>query len=242
MAAPPPGADAAGTVTVAFDALGAESGPRAVIDGVRAAASEGIGVRVFGRAADLGELDGAARGGGHRLRRAHRQRRGAGSRRPLPPGVLDRPRGRRRRRRRLRRAREPRLDRRDDDRRALRAEADPRRPASRPRRPVAGAGTGAARADARRRRERGRPALPSRPVRPPRLRLRRRRSSPSMRPGSRCSPSARRGRRAAPSSSRPTGPSPRRRGSTSPATSRAGICSIPRPTSSSPTASPATSS
>ena len=57
MAAPPPGADAAGTVTVAFDALGAESGPRAVIDGVSAAAGEGIGVRVFGRARDLDELN-----------------------------------------------------------------------------------------------------------------------------------------------------------------------------------------
>lgn len=43
-------------VTVAFDALGAEGGPAVVVEGVRAVAAEEIGVRVFGRAQDLGEL------------------------------------------------------------------------------------------------------------------------------------------------------------------------------------------
>jgi glycerol-3-phosphate acyltransferase PlsX len=46
-------------VVVAFDALGAEAGPRAVIEGVRAAAAEAIGVRVFGRRSELEELAGA---------------------------------------------------------------------------------------------------------------------------------------------------------------------------------------
>jgi fatty acid/phospholipid biosynthesis enzyme len=44
-------------VTVAFDALGAEGGPEVVIEGVRAVAAEGIGVRVFGRRDDLSTLD-----------------------------------------------------------------------------------------------------------------------------------------------------------------------------------------
>jgi glycerol-3-phosphate acyltransferase PlsX len=43
-------------VTVAFDALGAEAGPGVVVEGVSAAAAEGIGVRVFGRTAELSEL------------------------------------------------------------------------------------------------------------------------------------------------------------------------------------------
>jgi len=43
-------------VTVAFDALGAEAGPDAVVAGVAAAAADGIGVRAFGRIADLGDL------------------------------------------------------------------------------------------------------------------------------------------------------------------------------------------
>ena len=51
-----PGGAATGAVTVAFDALGAERGPDAVIPGVRAAASEGVAVRVFGRRAELAEL------------------------------------------------------------------------------------------------------------------------------------------------------------------------------------------
>lgn len=45
-------------VTVAFDALGAESGPDAVIEGVGIAAGEGIAVRVFGRTAELEALRG----------------------------------------------------------------------------------------------------------------------------------------------------------------------------------------
>ncbi len=52
----PPGAPPADRVTVAFDALGAEAGPEVVVEGVRAVAAEGIGVRVFGRTADLSEL------------------------------------------------------------------------------------------------------------------------------------------------------------------------------------------
>lgn len=43
-------------VVVAFDALGAEAGPDAVVAGVSAAAADEIGVRVFGRAAELGGL------------------------------------------------------------------------------------------------------------------------------------------------------------------------------------------
>jgi len=49
-----------GRTVVAFDALGAEAGPAAVVAGVSAAAADGIGVRVFGRAADLAELDAVA--------------------------------------------------------------------------------------------------------------------------------------------------------------------------------------
>lgn len=45
-------------VVVALDALGAEAGAEAVIAAVAAAAGDGIGVRVFGRAAELGELTG----------------------------------------------------------------------------------------------------------------------------------------------------------------------------------------
>lgn len=47
-------------VVVAFDALGAEAGPDAVVAGVSAAAAEGIGVRAFGRAAALADLEGTA--------------------------------------------------------------------------------------------------------------------------------------------------------------------------------------
>jgi glycerol-3-phosphate acyltransferase PlsX len=59
QAARPPGASpgqAIGPVTVAFDALGAEAGPEVIVEGVRAAASEGIGVRVFGRTRELSDL------------------------------------------------------------------------------------------------------------------------------------------------------------------------------------------
>ncbi len=45
-------------VVVAFDALGAEAGADAVVAGVAAAAADAIGVRVFGRAAELAQLDG----------------------------------------------------------------------------------------------------------------------------------------------------------------------------------------
>ena len=45
-------------VTIAFDALGAEAGPAAVVEGVEAAAADGIGVRVYGRSDDLSDLAG----------------------------------------------------------------------------------------------------------------------------------------------------------------------------------------
>jgi glycerol-3-phosphate acyltransferase PlsX len=44
-------------VVVAFDALGAEAGPDAVIAGVRAAAEDGLGVRAFGRRSELEALE-----------------------------------------------------------------------------------------------------------------------------------------------------------------------------------------
>ena len=122
------------------------------------------------------------------------------ARRALRARGLDRPRRRRRRRGRLRRARQPRLDRRDDDRGAVRAEADPRRcsgrrsPSQLPRpgreRPAAAA---------RRRRQRRRPRLPPRPVRLSRRRVRRGRARRRASRGSACSRSARRRRRGAPS-------------------------------------------
>ena len=49
-------APGAGRTTIAFDALGAEGGARAVVAGVSAAASQRIGVRVFGHTAELAEL------------------------------------------------------------------------------------------------------------------------------------------------------------------------------------------
>jgi phosphate acyltransferase len=57
QAARPPGASPSSRVTVAFDALGAEGGPAVVVEGVGAAAAEGIGVRVFGDPADLADLE-----------------------------------------------------------------------------------------------------------------------------------------------------------------------------------------
>ena len=74
------------------------------------------------------------------------------------PGASIVLRRRRRRRGSLRCARQPGLDRRDDDRRAVRAEADPGRPASRARGPASGARPRAAAADARRRAPTSRPA------------------------------------------------------------------------------------
>lgn len=44
-------------VVVAFDALGAEAGADAVLPGVSSAAGDGIGVRVFGRASELSDLN-----------------------------------------------------------------------------------------------------------------------------------------------------------------------------------------
>jgi glycerol-3-phosphate acyltransferase PlsX len=47
-------------VVVAFDALGAEAGAEAVIEGIAAAVAEGIGVRAFGRRGDLEALEDVA--------------------------------------------------------------------------------------------------------------------------------------------------------------------------------------
>jgi phosphate acyltransferase len=46
--------------TVALDGRGAERGPEAIVAGARAAAADGIGVRVFGDPAELAGLDGVA--------------------------------------------------------------------------------------------------------------------------------------------------------------------------------------
>ena len=46
--------------TVALDGRGAERGPEVIVAGARAAAADGIGVRVFGDRAALAELDGVA--------------------------------------------------------------------------------------------------------------------------------------------------------------------------------------
>jgi len=48
------------TVTVALDGLGAERGPEVVVAGARAAAADGIGVRVFGDPGELAALKGVA--------------------------------------------------------------------------------------------------------------------------------------------------------------------------------------
>jgi glycerol-3-phosphate acyltransferase PlsX len=56
-AAAPAGADGAGgRPVVAFDGLGAEAGPDAVVEGVGRAVADGIAVRVFGRPEELTEL------------------------------------------------------------------------------------------------------------------------------------------------------------------------------------------
>jgi glycerol-3-phosphate acyltransferase PlsX len=49
-----------GARPVALDGFGADRGPEVIAAGARAAAADGIAVRVFGPAAALGELDGAA--------------------------------------------------------------------------------------------------------------------------------------------------------------------------------------
>ena len=209
QAARPPGASPPDRVTVAFDALGAEAGPEVVIEGVRAVAAEGIGVRVFGRREDLRALDPLdgveviatteSIGNDEEPVSAVRSRPEASIVRAAADVAA----------RRIRCAREPRLDRRDHDRRAVRPEADPvrsapgargRDPRPRPRSPAAAA---------RRRRQRRRPLIPSRPVRLPRLRLRRggARVGPSR--GSPCCRSAPRPRRAARSWSRRTSRWPR---------------------------------
>jgi glycerol-3-phosphate acyltransferase PlsX len=46
--------------TVALDGRGAERGPQTLVAGARAAAADGIAVRVFGDPAELGELEGVA--------------------------------------------------------------------------------------------------------------------------------------------------------------------------------------
>lgn len=52
-----PGAGTATAPVVAFDALGAESGPAAVVEGVGRAVADGISVRVFGRRSELEPLE-----------------------------------------------------------------------------------------------------------------------------------------------------------------------------------------
>jgi phosphate acyltransferase len=49
-----------GASSVALDAFGADRGPDVIVAGARAAARDGIGIRVFGSAADLAGLGGAA--------------------------------------------------------------------------------------------------------------------------------------------------------------------------------------
>ena len=49
-------ADGRAPITVAFDALGAEQGPAAVIEGVGMAVGDGVRVRVFGRTSELEPL------------------------------------------------------------------------------------------------------------------------------------------------------------------------------------------
>lgn len=58
--APATSRDGAPSVTVAFDALGAEGGPAAVIEGIGRAVGSGVGVRAFGRRDQLGELSSLA--------------------------------------------------------------------------------------------------------------------------------------------------------------------------------------
>lgn len=51
------GAAPGGSPVVAFDALGAEGGTEVVVEGVGRAVADGIGLRVFGRSEDLGDLE-----------------------------------------------------------------------------------------------------------------------------------------------------------------------------------------
>ena len=44
---------------IALDAFGADRGPAVIVAGARAAAADGIGVRVFGPPSELSELEGA---------------------------------------------------------------------------------------------------------------------------------------------------------------------------------------
>ena len=46
-------------VTVALDGRGADRGPEVIVEGARAAAGDGIAIRVFGRTEEVGALDGA---------------------------------------------------------------------------------------------------------------------------------------------------------------------------------------
>ena len=225
-------------VTVALDGFGAEQGFDVLAEGARLAAADGIRVRVFGPPGELG-LDGVEGVEVVPDRRVDRQRRGPSAGGSRQEGGLGRSGGSRRRRGSLRRDGQPRLDRGDDGRGDLRPAAAERRAAAGAGRAASGPRQGGALPRRRRQRRGARPA--PRPVRLPRRRLQRggarRRAAPGRpalgRRGGRQGP---RGGRRRPRHSRrvPTG-------SSSPATSRAGTCRPPPPTSSSPTASPATS-
>ena len=71
----------AGMTTVALDGRGAERGAEAIVAGARAAAADGIGVRVFGDPAELAALDGIAGVEVIEARRRDHQRRRPGRRR-----------------------------------------------------------------------------------------------------------------------------------------------------------------
>ena len=140
-------------------------------------------------------------------------------------------------------ARQRRPDRGDDDRGPVRAPPHARRPPPGARRAARGARPRSARraccstSGANTEVRASRPG----PVRLPGRRVQPARCSGSSARGWRCSRSARSRRRAPRRSSRRTPSSRRRTRSTSAATSRAATCSATRPTSSSPTGSPATS-
>ena len=186
-------------VTVALDGRGAERGPEVIVAGARAAAADGIGVRVFGDPAALAELDGVD---GVELARRRRARSPTTTTRvgafAREPRRLDRA-GRRATSPRAARTRSPAPAPTGATmtaalfalrRTARSAPPGARRPARRAR--------AAGRADAapRRRRQRRGPARRPGPVRLPRRRLQRGRARGRSARGSRCSRSARSRRRA----------------------------------------------
>ena len=110
---------AARGATVALDGFGAEQGFEALAEGARAAAADGIRLRVFGPP-QRARPRRRRRHRGRPRRGVDRQRGRPGARGPREARGLGRPRRRRRRRGPRRRARQPRLDRGDDGGRDLR--------------------------------------------------------------------------------------------------------------------------